>query len=367
MTAWWAGLGRAQRIGLVVVAAVVAVNVVLSALGDVVPRSPGGPGSSTYGTAGDGLAAYADLLEESGHDVTRLRSRVTPADLPADATAVVADPAHLTRAEAAALGRFLVSGGRLVVSGEAAVPLVVGVTGESVGLDRLDSVAELQVWIPTTYTGAATTLSGDGGHRWASTGPLIPLAGVDGRATLLTVPVGEGRLLALADTGPLLNRHLAQLDNAALGLALAGPDRPVVFVESVHGYAGGGLGAVPTGWRWAAGGLGVALVLGLWAAGTRFGPPEPAERTLRPPRRDYVDAVAATMRRGVAAPADLVDALVPSDERAPTEPVTLTDALALGTARAEQRRRHHAVDAGPAPPPTVTTDPDRPDPPGARP
>lgn len=356
MRAWWGTLGRTQRIVGSVVAIVVAVNVVLASLGDVVPRSPGGPSSSSFATAPDGLAAYADLLERSGHDVTRLGRRVGPDDLAAGATAVIADPEQLSEAEGVALGRFLADGGRLVVAGPVTAGLVGAFTGVPVEVDAFDATDAVEVWVPTEYTGAASSIVGDGGDRWVAFGDLLPLAGSDGRPTIVTAPVGEGRLLALVDAGPLTNRHLAEGDNASLALALAGSGRPVVFVESAHGYAEGGLGAVPSGWKWAAAGMLVALGLGLWAAGTRFGPAEPSARTLRPPRRDHVEAVAATMRRGVVGPADLVEPLLtdqrgaagadrpelrPDDLRSVE---TVADAIAIGVSVAAVRRHRLAGD-----------------------
>lgn len=340
MKAWWASLGRSQRIVAVAVALVVGVNLVLSGLGDVVPRSPGGPGSSAFGTGPDGLAAYSDLLERSGHDVTRLRSRLNTADLPSGATVIVAEPSSLTEPEAVALSRHATSGGRVVLSGASTGPLIAALTGvriESVTEERADRI---DVWVPTDLTGTAGTLEGDEGTRWVDHGPMLPLAGVDGQATLLSTPVGKGRIVALADTAPLRNDNLARADNAAFGLALVGGGRPVVFVESVHGFATGGLSAVPADWKWAAAGLTVALLLGLWAAGTRFGPPEPSARALRPPRSDYVDAVAATMRTGVTAPGDLVEALV-GVEQADTVR-NLDDAVSAGASKAAERRRRYA-------------------------
>lgn len=358
MREWWGSLGRAQRVVGSVVAVIVAVNVVLAALGDVVPKSPSGPASSSFATAPDGLAAYADLLERSGHDVTRLGRRIGPADLPPGATAVIADPQELTESEGAALGRFLADGGRLVVAGTNTELLVEVYTGIPVAVGSVDEESDVQVWVPSPYTGDASTVVGSGTDRWTGIGPMLPLAGADGRPTLVTTAVGEGRLLALVDAGPLSNRNLAFGDNATLGLSLAGPGRPVVFVESAHGYAEGGLGAVPTGWKWAAAGLVVALLLGLWSAGTRFGPPEPSRRALRPPRSDHVDAVAATMQRGVDGPADLVDPFTgdePDPDSAEDGVDTLADALAVGSAAAERRRRSHAGTANPAAPPNAPT------------
>jgi hypothetical protein len=103
----------------------------------------------------------------------------------------------------------------------------------------------------------------------------------------------------LADTSPLTNELLGTDDDAALGLALAGPaGRPVVFAESVHGYGrANGLSALPTGWRVALAGLLAAAIVLMLARGRRLGPPERADRLLPPARREHVDAVAATLRR----------------------------------------------------------------------
>jgi hypothetical protein len=129
---------------------------------------------------------------------------------------------------------------------------------------------------------------------------LTPVLVRRGGAPLLVAgEVGRGRLLALADSSPLQNTGLRRADNAALALRLAGPEgRPVVFAESVHGFAPrSGLAALPGRWQVALGGLLLAALLGLLALGRRFGPPERADRELPPPRRAYVDAVAATLRR----------------------------------------------------------------------
>ena len=106
-------------------------------------------------------------------------------------------------------------------------------------------------------------------------------------------------MVLLADTSPLTNAFLGDADDAALGLAIAGPaSRQVVFVESVHGYGRAtGLSALPTGWKVALAGLLVAALVLMVARGRRFGPPERADRPLSPARREHVDAVAATLRR----------------------------------------------------------------------
>jgi hypothetical protein len=111
--------------------------------------------------------------------------------------------------------------------------------------------------------------------------------------------VGAGRAVLLADASPLQNRLLDQADNAALGLALAGPPgRRVVFAESVHGYGRAtGLAALPERWKWALIGLLLAAIAWVASRIRRLGPAEEETRALPPPRRAYVDAVAATLAR----------------------------------------------------------------------
>src|SRR5262249_54089451 len=125
--------------------------------------------------------------------------------------------------------------------------------------------------------------------------------GDEERALLDAARVGAGRALLLANAAPLQNRRLDVADDAELGLALAGsPARPVVFLESYHGYGGGrpsGLAAVPRRWWAAFAVLGLATIALMLASGRRFGPPEAAERALPPPRRQFVESLGGVLAR----------------------------------------------------------------------
>ncbi|CAN5693608.1 hypothetical protein BH10ACT1_BH10ACT1_02590 [soil metagenome] len=302
---------------MAVVVFVVVANASLSGLQSMVGNEPGGPTSSAYSTGGSGLEGYADLLRAQGHPVRRLQQSPASADLPVTATVVVADASGLGQAEAERLARFVAGGGRLVVAGESSGPLVQALAGADVRWRSVGPVDELAVWVPGDATGSARTLAGDEGGRWTGTGALVPVAGAEDQAAILAGPVGEGRLLAVADASLLQNARLPMADNAALGLALAGPaTRPVVFVEAVSGRAGSGLSAVPSAWKWVTAGLAIAMLAGIWAAGARFGPPEPQRRALRPPRRDHVDAVAADLDRVTSTPAEAVGPLALATRRA---------------------------------------------------
>lgn len=300
---WWAARTRGERVLVLVIGALVLVGVVRTTIDTLVGSSPGGPVSSSFSTGGSGLEGYADLLARDGHRVVRLKEHPTTADLPGGATAVVADPDQLDERTARALVQFVQRGGRLVLTGEAAEPLLSAVAGSAVGHDDGPAADRLDVWVPSADTGTARRLAGDQGGRWRDPGPFVPLAGDDRGPAVVALPVGAGHVVALADTSLLQNRNLARDDNAALGLALAGGrDRPVVFVESLHGFGATGLDALPDSWTAALLALALATVVGLWSFGRRFGPPEPQQRELRPPRSDHVEAVAAALDAAGASP-----------------------------------------------------------------
>lgn len=287
---------KPTRLVVIAIAAVVALNVLVAVL-DWFFREPSGPASSSFATTPDGLAAYASLLEELGHPVERLRRPLDEVRPDIDATVVVLDPAAISPAAAAALGGFAGRGGHVVAGGKAPLWLDDALPNapewSDDGVTRALPVAD----VPATDGVGQVRAAGEGSWAEAGTGEVV-LAG-EGDALLVAVEHGDGRFSLLADASPLQNRLLDDADNAAFGLALAGEGRrPVVFVESVHGYGvGTGLGALPERWRWTAAGLAVAVALWLWAKARRLGPAEETARALPPPRRAYVEALAATLAR----------------------------------------------------------------------
>ncbi|HEX2045104.1 MAG TPA: DUF4350 domain-containing protein [Gaiellaceae bacterium] len=281
----------------VVAAGVVLWNVVALAV-DRVTGAPSGPPSSSYATSTEGLAAYAELLEQAGHPVSRLREPPAEADLGRRSVVVLLDPASAADEDVAALRRFVETGGTVVAGGAAPGAWLRSLLDDP---PRWSAAAPARVrpLAPAPELAGVGSVEAAGGGSWRGTGEALPVLG-DGAASLAAVATpGGGRIVLLADASPLQNRLLDEADNAAFGLALAAPaDRPVVFVESVHGYeAATGLAAVPTRWRWALGGLVAAALLFMLARGRRLGPPEPPTRPLPPPRRDYVESLAATLAK----------------------------------------------------------------------
>ena len=259
----------------------------------LVLAAPTGPPSSSLATSGRGVAAYASLLEEFGFEVESLRTPVDETALDGDWTLVVLDPPALDVTEVAALRAFVADGGRLIAGGE-----------------HPDWVDDLVDRPPTWRSGGITSFSASGGDAvagvttvetagdgtWSDPGGGTVLAGTSTDALAVEV---AGTVTLLADVSPLQNRLLATADNAGFALSLAaGAPRPVVFVESVHGFEPPrGLSAIPARWRWAGAGFAFATALWMWARGRRLGPPEEPRRVLPPPRLAYVEALAATLAR----------------------------------------------------------------------
>jgi hypothetical protein len=288
--------GRWWWFAAVLVAIVVVWNLVAAGI-DRIGGQPGGPPSSSYATAPDGLAAYADLLGSRGHDVSRLRTRLADAALDPRATVVVLDPASIGPQDVEALRRFAEAGGRLVVGGSA--PGWANALLDDPPTWASGGSARAQPLAPAAEVLGVRSVQTAGTGSWAEAGEGLPALGTATSALLLVASPGSGRIALLADASPLQNALLDEADNAAFGLGLAGePDRPVQFVESVHGYGGAtGLAAIPTRWRWVLGGLVLAALLFMVARGRRLGPPERKARELPPPRRQYVESLATTMAK----------------------------------------------------------------------
>jgi hypothetical protein len=142
-------------------------------------------------------------------------------------------------------------------------------------------------------------VSTSGAGTWRTSRGTLPALGAAGRAVLTVSAIGRGRVELLADSSPLSNALIAEAGNAALASALAGPSgRRVVFAETVHGYGQQrGLAALPDRWKWTL--IGLLLAAAAWVASRarRLGPAERENRALPPPRRAYVDAVAAALAR----------------------------------------------------------------------
>jgi hypothetical protein len=296
----------------VVVAGLVVANLVAQGLDRAVGGSePGGATGSSYGTGADGLAAFATLLTQTGHDVEQQRGSLVDDPPPSDATAFVLEPNALTENDGAALLQFVTAGGRLVVGGRAPYYLH----------DFADAPPDWQPAGDTSWTtvdpslGALHDIRTAGTGSWSAPNGTSPLVGDESESLVTRARAGRGEILYLADASPLENAYLGSGDNAAFALGLAGDvgradeaqrsgargshvSHAVVFAEGVHGYgARRGLGALPDRWKVALVLLGVAALAFVWSRARRFGPPDRTARDLPPARALYVEALSVSLER----------------------------------------------------------------------
>lgn len=294
----WRALNPAVRWGGGLLVSLMVLELILVAAGYATGGSgPEGPPLSSYATSRGGLAAYAELLRDRGHEVIRLRTRLDDAGLDAAATVVLLGPDRVTAAEIGALRDFLVDGGRVVAGGP-----------DPAWLPRL--IPDAPAWspagaplavplAPVEEVASVSRVRTAGRGSWNGGGALPLLAG--DRTVASVASARAGRVVLLADASMLSNRWLDAADNAAFGLAAAGPGRPVLFAEAAHGFGPAtGLRALPVRWRTALVGLAGAAVVWMWAMGRRLGPPETARRSPPPPRHAFVDAQAINLARARA-------------------------------------------------------------------
>jgi hypothetical protein len=260
--------------------------------------TPRGPESSSYATAPAGLAAYADLLRGVGHEVERRRRPLSEGARLTSGTLVVLDARAVPPSEARAIAEFVQGGGRLIAGGVRPAPWLAEALDRPP--ERRDGDGgDLRPLAPVPETAGVGAVRAVDGGAWEELGDALPVLGPADAPLAVVERSGRGRAVLLADASPLQNRALGALDNAAFGIALAGPaGEPVTFLETVHGYgAETGLAALPESARWALIGLLLAGIAFAWSHARRIGPPEDRERPLPPPRADYVDALAGSLAR----------------------------------------------------------------------
>jgi len=286
---------RARRIVGPVVLVIVMILLLVGV--EHLTRGPQGPDSSSYATAPRGAGAYAELLARAGHPVRRVRGSLSGTVIGAANTVIVLDPRDVLPSEVRALRGFLQRGGH-VLAGDSPPGIwlreLLGATApawEQGGPTRPGVLARA----PET-TGVLTVLA-LGAGRWTKARGALYLLGDRNGALAVARPVGRGRIVLLADVSPLQNRLLAGADNATFGLDLVSSGT-VAFAEGAHGYGRvSGLAAIPSRWQLLLAGLSVAALVLVLSRARRLGPPQDVSRPLPPARGEYIDALAAALRR----------------------------------------------------------------------
>lgn len=291
----WRSATPATRGLVVVIGFIATINLTLFGIKEITGGEPSGQSSSSYATAPDGVGAYAELLARNGHSVSRIRTAPSEQALDPTTTVVVLDPFEVSPEDGRALRAFLKNGGKLVASEGFASPWLKDVLDDPPAIGE-NAAGTARPLLPDVFPGVQRVRHAGQG-AWDDAGETKAIFGGDDYVLVTSAEVDSGSVVLLADTSPLTNKLLDQADNAAFGLALAGePGSTVQFLETIHGYGtSGGLGALPSQWRWSLAGLAAAALVYMVARGRRLGPPEEESRSLPPPRRAYVDALAATL------------------------------------------------------------------------
>lgn len=291
-------MSRRTRLGLIVAGLLLGLVLVARLGSGGSPDPQERPGASSSDGGPSGLTVLRDLLLKTGHHVDSLRETPSRADLDPASTVILLDPGPIDPAETAALASFVDAGGRLVFGGDTSLTAYTELAETSID-HQTTGPRDATPIVPSAETVGLSEVRLYGGGSFAATGRALPLiAGPRGEGVLATLYPGRGTMVLLADASPLQNALIGDLDNAQLGLDLAGDrDRPVLFAERVRLSASSGLAALPTRWRVAFLGLVLAGLLLIASRIRRTGPPEEPSRPLAPPRRRYVDAVATALAR----------------------------------------------------------------------
>jgi hypothetical protein len=332
----WRLLPAGWRVTVVIVAVVVLAAALIK-LTSVLTEgsSPGGPDSSSFSPAPNGLAAFSELLTRSGDHVTQLTSPLDQAALPAGSTVVVAAPTSWQSADSTTLVRVLDSGGAVVVAGEPPAGLLSVLLAANAPQWSADELTSATAVGSSPLVFGASQVDSTGPGSWSTTGatsPLLASSGTQGGYLAVSARVGDGTLVLLSSPSPLQNRLIGQADNAAFAIDIADPTssaaapgaasgtgtsgRSVVFDEYDHGYgrAGSGIGGLPGSWKAALLLAFIAVLVWMLSASRRFGPPEKDSRELAPPRAAYVEAMATLL--STADPKSVASVAEPLSSRA---------------------------------------------------
>ena len=206
------------------------------------------------------------------------------------------DPDVIVPADISALRAFVIAGGRLIAGGREPGAWLSELIAESP--DWIASGATTSTpLVPLAETDGVALIESDGAGAWSNpNGGALPAIGRP-VAHAPSATLGAGRIELLADASPLQNHLLADADNAALGLALAGTADPSPSRRRCTATA-------PIGTRRAADPLEVdadRADAGGAARGRRQDPPtrarQPPAPPAFPPRRAHVDALASALAR----------------------------------------------------------------------
>lgn len=262
---------------------------------------------SSYSAASDGAKATYVLLDELGYKIERWEE--PPTELPKDPggqVLILADPfGALKPEEQHALNRFLLDGGRVLVTGRGSRFL----PENDAQSNRLSEYGwkNFPAVLPSPLTRGAREITLLPWTKWGTryAGHLTLYAGPDNVPVAVTYPVGKGQVIWLAASIPLTNAGIARANNLEFLLNVVGPPPgKILWDEYFHGHGrslGDYLARTPVPWALAQGGL--VFLAALFAFSRRSGPVRPlvAESRLSP--LEFIDTLGGLYQNAHAAQA----------------------------------------------------------------
>jgi len=292
---------------LLVLAAIIGLNLLL-----IAPRSREeneAEGSrSSYKGSPYGTLAYHELLVEQGYTVSRFESPYTELHDSSIGTLFIVqvDPSIvMTEAELTALTEWVAGGGRAIVADR-----VIRLSGEGLRIEtgppRRGAVVPVAVSplcrgvSNVEVTDYATTVADEDNVA------TVHFASDNG-AVLIDRPYGAGRFTFLTEPYVIQNNGIAESDNLALALNLAGSKETagaIAFDEFHHGFGsvtGSGSGGLRgyiagTPVPWVIMQLALLAIVVAVSLGTRFARPVPLARERRTSALEFVSSMANIQR-----------------------------------------------------------------------
>lgn len=259
------------------------------------------PSPSVFSESGRGLSVCFRYLDALGLSPQTLQSFDA---LPDRATIVVAGPLDLTPgpSDAVRLASWVRSGGRLVVLGNEASPLMDGLGAQATPTTGRP-LGAVEPSLPGPYVRGIRAIAPGEGRLTPEDPAWVAIYRDSDGPVLLSRTLGAGEVVWLADTRPLTNDGIGERDDAALAVALASQGgRAIYFDEYHHGFVNetNVWGRLGDGGRAAVVLLGAALALFVGFRARRVAP------ALRPPEEPaarggaYIAQLADLYRRAGA-------------------------------------------------------------------
>jgi len=262
---------------------------------------------SSFSAASDGAKATFITLQELGYNIERWEDSPTrlPKN-PAGTVLILADPfGAATPEEQLALSRFLLDGGRVLVTGYGARFLPQNDIQTAFSKDY--SWTNFPAVAPSPLTRGARQITLLPWSKWGTkfAGHVPLYAGDDHVPVAVTYAVGRGQVIWVAASIPLTNAGIQRTNNLEFVLnAVGAPPGRILWDEYFHGYGRSltdYIARTPVPWALAQGGL--VFLAALFAFSRRSGPVRPLIEQSRLSPLEFIETLGGLCQSAHAAPA----------------------------------------------------------------